>query len=198
MALPWLRLIDVALNLTDVARRVKARNDRPDGARQTALSTVGALGGIETRLAGVVVGVLKEAFDRDSQRLLIERERMEAERLRAERLLKLELLRQAGERTIATLKAIGVVAMVGWLGVLLLAVRAIPTPAGRVMLGLSALSLLSALVCVYLEQQHQVRAMAVADERLSVESATAAGVAGTAAPWLALVGYAAAALGALM
>ena len=198
MALPWLRLIDVALNLTDVARRVKARNDPAGGARQTALSTVSALGGIETRLAGVVVGALKEAFDRDSQRLLIEREKMEAERLRAERLLKLELLRQAGERELARLRTIGAAAIVGWLGVLLLAVRASLDAGGRVMLGLSAFSLLCALVCIYLEQQRQVRALAVADERLSVESATASGAAGTAAPWLVAVGYAAAALGALI
>lgn len=198
MALPWLRLIDMALSLTDVARRVKARNEPSDGARQTALSTVSALGGIETRLASVVVGALKEAFDRDSQRLLIEREKLEAERLRAERLLKLELLRQAGERELARLRTIGAAAIVGWLGVLLLAMRTSLGSGGRLLLGLSASSLLCALVCVYLEQQRQVRAMAVADERLSVESATASGVPGIAAPWLVAVGYAAAALGALI
>lgn len=198
MALPWLRLIDVALNMTDVVRRVKARSEPGEGARQTALTTVSALGGIETRLAGVVVGALKEAFDRDSQRLLIEREKLEAERQRADRLLKLELLRQAGEREVASLKAIGAAAIVGWLGVLLLAARAGLTVPGRASLGAAALSLLGALVCVYLEQQRQVRAMAVADERLSVESATASGAAGTAAPWLVVVGYAAAALGALI
>lgn len=198
MALPWLRLIDVALNVTDVVRRVKTRNEPGDTSRQTALSTVGALGGLETRLAGVVVGALKEAFDRDSQRLAIEREKIEADRLRAERLLKLELLRQAGEREIATLKTIGAAAIVGWVGVLLLAMRAGLSGTGRVLLAAASLALLAALACVYLEQQRQVRAMAVADERLSVESATAAGAAGTAAPWLVLAGYAAAAVGALV
>lgn len=198
MALPWLRLIDVALNMTDVVRRVRGRNEPSDGPRQTALSTVRAFGGIETRLAGVVVSALKEAFDRDSQRLLIEREKLEAERQRAERLLKLELLRQAGERAIAGLRTIGAAAIAGWLGALLLATRAGLTAGGRTVLGLSAVSLLAALVCVHLEQQRQVRAMAVADERLSVESATASGVAGTAAPWLVVVGYAAAALAAML
>lgn len=198
MALPWLRLIDVALNLTDVARRVRARNEPADGSRQTALSTLNPLGGIEARLAGVVVGALKEAFDRDSLRLAAEREKMEADRQRAERLLKLELLRQAGEREMARLRAIGVAAIVGWAGVLLLATRGgLDTP-GRVLLAFATLGLLAALVCVYLEQQRQARAMAVADERLSVESATASGAAGTAAPWLVLAGYAAAALGALI
>ena len=52
-------------------------------------------GGLEARLAGVVVAALKEAFDRDTQRLELEREQLDAERQRAERALRLELRRQA-------------------------------------------------------------------------------------------------------
>ena len=40
-------------------------------------------GALEARLAGVVVAALKEAFDRDSRRLELERDQLAAERLRA-------------------------------------------------------------------------------------------------------------------
>ena len=53
-------------------------------------------GGLEARMAGVVVAALKEAFDRDTRRLELERDQLDAERERAERALRLELQRQAG------------------------------------------------------------------------------------------------------
>ena len=95
MAFPWLRLIDAALGMTDVARRLRAGREAP----QTEMTPGTAPGGpLEARLAGVVVAALKEAFDRDSRRLELEREHIEAERARAEQALRLELRRQAGER----------------------------------------------------------------------------------------------------
>ena len=80
MALPWLRIIDTALNVTDMVRRSRAaRRDEPSRLTPGPLA---ALGGIEARLAGVVVAALKEAFDRDNRRLELEREQLEAERQR--------------------------------------------------------------------------------------------------------------------
>ena len=72
----------------------------------------------------MVVSALKEAFDRDHQRLELERQRLEEERERAERLLRLEWLRQAGEREIARLRVLAGVALAGWLGTLFLVGRA--------------------------------------------------------------------------
>ena len=70
-------------------------------------------GGLEARMAGVVVAALKEAFDRDSRRLELEREQLAAERQRAERALQLELQRQAGDREIGRLRLLAGVAGTG-------------------------------------------------------------------------------------
>ena len=76
--------------------RASAAVAAADDPEQLAVSERG--GPLEVRLAGVVVAALKEAFDRDHQRLELEREQIEAERMRAERLLRIELARQAGNR----------------------------------------------------------------------------------------------------
>src|SRR5204863_1939163 len=110
---PWLRIIDGVLGATDLVRWVKG---------QPPAEAPGA-GALETRLAGVVVSALKEAFDRDHQRLELERQRIDEERERAERLLRLEWLRQAGEREIARLRVMAGVALAGWLGTLFLVAR---------------------------------------------------------------------------
>src|SRR5437870_8771257 len=114
MPVPWLRIIDTIFGVTDFARGrlPRAQSDGPvqlvPGSR--------ALGHLETRLAGVVVAALKEAFDRDTRRLELEREQLEAEHARAERGLRLELRRQAGEREIGRLRLVAGVAVVSWLG----------------------------------------------------------------------------------
>jgi hypothetical protein len=197
MAVPWLRLIDAALGLGDVMRRAKGRG-AVDDSRHVAVGP-SALGGLETRLAGVVVAALKEAFDRDHQRLELEREQLAAERHRAERALRLEMLRQAGDREIARMRLIAGAALAIWVGTLLLATtRLLAGTGGRVALGIGWLMLLTALACTFVEQSRLARAMAAADERLSVESATASGVAGVAAPWLVAAGLVAVSLGLLL
>lgn len=195
MPLPWLRLIDTAIGLGDVVRRVRARNDAGDETR--ALAQRSLLGGMEARFAGVVVAALREAFDRDNQRLQLERENQEADRRRAERLLKLELLRQAGEREVARLRLIAIAALAGWLGALAVTIRSAAT-GGRVVVGVGWVLLLVALAATFAEQARLNRAIAVADERLSIESAIAPGVGGVAAPWLVAVGMAAVTIAALM
>ena len=196
MALPWLRLIDVALNVGDVVRRARARTA---GEEPQALAEgLPVRSGIETRLAGVVVAALREAFDRDSRRLEFEREQMEAERQRAERALKLELLRQAGDREIARLRLIAGAGVVGWVGALMMVTRLLTTSGGRVMLGVGWALLLVAIACAFMEQSRIARSIAVADERLSVESSVAPSAAGLAAPWLVAAGFAAITIAALL
>jgi hypothetical protein len=196
MAVPWLRLLDAALGLGDVVRRAKARG--PDEEERPVAIGPSALGGIEARLAGVVVAALKEAFDRDHQRLELERQHIEAERLRAERALRLEMLRQAGDREIGRMRMVAGVALAVWLGTLLLASRLLEGTAGRVTLGVGWLLLLVAIAMAFAEQSRIARAMAAADERLSVETLTSPGSAGTLAPWLVVAGLAATALGMLL
>ena len=99
MSVPWPRLLDAALGVTNLALgrlpRAGAGGGSARGAADDQLEASRA-GGLEARLAGVVVAALKEAFDRDSKRLELEREQLETERQRAERALEARAARQAG------------------------------------------------------------------------------------------------------
>src|SRR5437868_3977182 len=102
MPVPWLQLIDAALGVANFARGRKAPPQ--DALAQQLQPGSQVPGGLEARLAGVVVAALREAFERDSRRLELEREQLAAERLRAERALQLELQRQAADREIGRLR----------------------------------------------------------------------------------------------
>ena len=66
MPIPWLRIIDAVLGVTDLARsRRPATPVDPDQQLQFDPGRGGPLGGLETRHAGVMVAALKEAFDTD-------------------------------------------------------------------------------------------------------------------------------------
>ena len=189
MPLPWLRIIDGVLGATDLVRWVRGQPP-PD----TQLEAGGRL---ETRLAGVVVSALKEAFDRDHQRLELERQRLEEERERADRLLRLEWLRQAGEREIGRLRVLAAVALTSWLGSLLLVARLTANGTfGRAMLGLSWVLLLTALAASFSAQSRVARELGRMDDRAQV-SEVAGSLAGILAPWLIVAGLATVAISLL-
>src|SRR3954471_23182399 len=125
MPVPWLQLIDAALGIANFARGRKEAH--PAAAPEEGMQSIDAgartPGGLEARMAGVVVAALKEAFDRDSRRLELEREQLAAERQRAERALKLELQRQAGDREIGRLRLLAGVSGLGWIATLFLSTR---------------------------------------------------------------------------
>src|SRR5207247_10063193 len=122
MAVPWLRILRAVIGVSDIA--LSPARGRAGGEEDERLVPgTRALGHLEIRLAGVVVAALKEAFDRDSRRLELEREQLEAERARVEQGLRLELLRQAGEREIGRLRLVAAIAVASWLGTLLLSTR---------------------------------------------------------------------------
>src|SRR3954471_9971454 len=127
MPVPWLQLIDAALGVANFARGRKAAppSSRPDEGIQAIDAGARTPGGLEARMAGVVVAALKEAFDRDSRRLELEREELAAERQGAERAVKLELQRQAGDREIGRMRLLAGVAGVAWVATLFLATRLI-------------------------------------------------------------------------
>lgn len=194
MTVPWLRILDAVIGVSDLARVVKGR-----AARATAdpdQLAVGARGGaLETRLAGVVVAALKEAFDRDHQRLELEREQMAAERQRAERRLRIELAQQAGDREIGRLRLLAGVAIAGWLGTLFFAARLVGgEAAGRIALGGGWLLLLAALAASFAGQAAVTRGLIRADAGESVSPGTA----GALAPWLLLSGLTLIGFGVLM
>lgn len=191
MALPWFRLIDTAINIVGYVRNRQTTSTAlsAGGQPQSLDARPGFFGGLESRLAGVVVAALREAFDRDARRLDLEREHLEAERLRAERALRLELLRQAADRETGRLRLIAGVAVASFIGTLVVAARVAGGGTGpRVLLGLGWLLLLAALGAVFSAQAQLEEAV----RRETTPESTAAQL----APWcvvgaLALVGIAA-------
>jgi hypothetical protein len=182
MPLPWLRIIDGVLGATDLVRWARGQ---PSPGTQLE-----AGGRLEARLAGVVVSALKEAFDRDHQRLELERQRLEEERERADRLLRLEWLRQTGEREIGRLRVLAAAALVSWLGSLLLVSRLTAGGTwGRVMLALSWVFLLSALAASFSAQSRVARDLGRMDDRAPT-SEVAGSLAGALAQWLIVAGLA--------
>lgn len=194
MAFPWLRILNAVIGVSDLARVVKGRAAQPTGdLDQLAVGGRGVA--LETRLAGVVVAALKEAFDRDHQRLELEREQMTAERQRAERVLRIDLARQAGEQAIGRLRLLAGVAVASWLGTLFFAARVTGTEvASRVALGIGWVLLLAALAASFVGQSAVTRGLNRADAGDSVSPGTA----GELAPWLLVSGLAVIGLGVLL
>jgi hypothetical protein len=195
MPLPWLQILDAVIGVTDLARsrRIKKLREASEEPQQQIAATGSAapLGGLETRLAGVVVAALKEAFDRDTRRIELERAQLEAERERAERALNLELLRQAGDREIGRLRLLGGVAVATWIGTLFFSARFVGGSLGaRVAIGGGWLLLLGAMAMSFVAQSQVAAALdrvgSIADRR----DATSSGVAGALALWLIVLGLA--------
>lgn len=131
MAFDFARILRVAETLVNFGQA--ARRFRDSGAREGLEGEQGPtepapidpsqnlaagsrmLGQIEARLAGVLVSALKEAFDRDRAHLEMEREQIVHERKRADELMRLELLRQAGERELSGIRSGGMVVLAVWI-----------------------------------------------------------------------------------
>ena len=200
MPIPWLRILDLALGVTNVAQARRRPSDEPE---QEALATGSrTLGHLETRLAGVMVAAVREAFERDSRRLELEREQMEGERARAERALRLELWRQAGEREVGRLRLLAAVAVASWLGTLFFSARIVSNAGGagaggRVALGVGWALLLAALASSFAAQSRVGAALDRIDEARPPRNA-GSGVAGALAPWLIVAGLAVIGVAVLM
>jgi hypothetical protein len=196
----WLRIINAVIGVVDVAtQRLGNRSDsRLDRRDELTSPPIGGGGGLEKQLAGVVVAALKEAFDRDHRRLELEREQIEAERQRAERALRLELLRQAGEREIGRLRLLAGVALVSWLGTFFFATRLLAGGgAARALLAAGWLFLLAALGTAFAGQTRVGRSLDSAAEH-TLATTPSAGIAGAIAPWLIVAGLAAIGVSVLM
>jgi hypothetical protein len=194
MAVPWFRILDAALNLADLALTGRPRRPKPGSAElseplERPLIPGGALGHLETRLAGVVVAALKEAFDRDSRRLELERQQVEAERERAERALRLEWQRQTGDRELGRLRLIAGAGVVSWLGTLFFSARLIGGTVGaRVALAGGWVLLLAAIATAFAAQSRVGASLARMNVDRQDNDALDAGLAGQLAPWLIVIG----------
>ena len=188
MAVPWLTIIDTLIDVTNLALTRKSKKPSEELEASNAQGRAG--GAIEARMTGVVVAALKEAFDRDARRLDLEREQMELERVRAERMLKLDLLRQAGDREIGRLRLMAGVAVGSWIGTLFFSARVVGGPmAARVMLGAGWLLLLVALALSFSAQARVGLALARIDDAVARPDDLAAGT-GAVVPVLIVIGLA--------
>jgi len=192
MGVPWLRVLDTLLGVTDLARSFKIRSltdeQKQSQQQEQQIEAIGRGGtALEARLAGVVVAALKEAFDRDTRRLEIEREQAAMERERAERALRLELRRQAGDREIGRLRLLAGGAIASWLGTLFFSSRLVGgPPAARALLG-GGWVLLLAAVAVSFSAQARV---AAALDSTTDDRAISSGAGGVLAVWLIVAGLA--------
>jgi hypothetical protein len=148
----WMRVLDTVSGLIQMTGRFR----RPETDLEAPPASGGPLGQLETRLAGVVVAALKEAFDRDRARMDLERSQMEAERARAEEALRAELRRQASERALAQLRLIAVMAFAlvmvsAALGVWMPGMQ---TLLPRMVMGAGWLAAIVALGCAFAGWQH--------------------------------------------
>jgi hypothetical protein len=184
----WMRVIDTVGGLAQMTGKL-----RPRAAADSGLTPAGeaSSGGLEARLAGVVVAALKEAFDRDRARMELERAQIDAERKRADEALSAELRRQSAERALWQLRLIGIMAIAGWM---LSAALSVWLPGmretlPRALLGAGWLLAFGALGCAFAGAQGIFAAGS--DGSASITPAPRAGAA-NAAPWVLL-----AALGAI-
>jgi hypothetical protein len=189
MALPWLRILDTVLAVTDLARGRSTRPTREETPPESAVvpdsRALGALGQFETRLAGVMVAALKEVFDRDTRRLELEREQLEHERQRADRALRLELVRQTGDREIGRLRLVGALAVGSWIGTLFFSTRLIGAGVGsRIALGVGWALLLAAFAAAFSAQARVSDALGRMAEGSARPDEISSGVAGVLAVWL--------------
>jgi hypothetical protein len=184
------KAFDLLLLAGTAARRIAGRSS--PGAELESVS--GSGGRLESRLAGVVVAALKEAFNRDHARLELEREHLEAERRRAEEAQRLELRRQAIDREVARLRLLAMVALVGWIAsVGLLAVRLdTMTPWARGAVSAGWFLLLAALASAFSAQGR------AGSDPTGEDSAIESGSVGVASLWLLVSGLALSALSLLL
>ena len=137
------------------------------------------------------MAALKEAFDRDHQRLELERERLEAERQQAERALRAELRRQAVDREIGRLRLLAGLAAGSWLGTLWFSTRlAGGSVAARVALGIGWLLLLAALGATFVAQSQAASVLGQSEWRQAAGEPPASTWQGAIAPWLIVTGLA--------
>ena len=175
-------MIETVAGLARTAGRLRATIDPPP----TDIAE-GPTRGLETRLAGVVVAALKEAFDRDRARMDFERAQIEAEQRRAEEALAAELRRQTADRALGQLKLLSIMAIAAWMLSAALAVWLPGMRAGlpRGLLGAGWALSFAALGCTFVAFQ-------------TISSWSAAGrhstlppnVAAAAAPWLLVLALA--------
>jgi hypothetical protein len=170
-----MRVLETIGGVAELAGRVaggRADSPRPQAGSGTAVadSAHGPLGQVEARLTGVLIAALKEAFDRDSARLELERaqqqgedRRREAEQRRLDEALRAELRRQrdaarrqTADRALAQLRTVALLAVGAWAlsAVLAVLVPGIRADLPRILLGLGWLLAIAAVGVAFAGVRH--------------------------------------------
>jgi hypothetical protein len=192
MPLPWLRLLDAVIGVTDLVRSRRIRTLSRVASREEEENEDTSRGLKRWR---------RGTFDREAALLELERQRLDAERLRAERAVAVELIRQTGDREIGRLRLLAGVAVIGWVGTLWFAARVVESGriSSRIALGVAWMLLLSAIVQSFAGQVHVARdVQRAAGPSEITPRAVSSGQAGALALWLFVAGLALASLAALI
>ncbi len=200
------KVAQTIFGIADVSRRMLNPSEASRQPTGSDLESAGGglLGHVEARLTGVVISALKEAFDRDAARLDAERAALDDQRRRAEEALRLELVRQAADRALARLRAIGVLALTIWIVSVLVAVMvAWRLPAGlggsgRAVLACGWAGLLAGMGAAFAAQQEVSRWVGAAQASRATAADLPESGLSLLAPWLVLVGLALVAASVLM
>jgi hypothetical protein len=186
------KVAQTIFGVADLSRRALGDPSARDGESGVIPAGGGLMGQVEARLTGVLVSALKEAFDRDAARLEAERAALEDQRRRAEEALRLELIRQAGDRVITRLRSIGTLALAAWIMSVIFAMR-FPdglAGAGRVVLGFGWACLLGSVASSFAAHTRVTRWLAAAASTRDTAGDVPEGGAAALAPWLTLAGIA--------
>lgn len=111
----WMGVVESLKHLVQVTAQFRKPQPAATDAAARASGAPGQPGQFETRLAGVLVSALHEAFDRDRARIDLEREQLDAERKRAEDALRAELRRQDLDRAQGRVRLLAVGALAVWM-----------------------------------------------------------------------------------
>jgi hypothetical protein len=188
------KVAQTIFGMADVSRRVLRPDDSTRQHAGSDLDTAGGglLGHVEARLTGVVISALKEAFDRDAARLDAERAAFDAERRRVDEALRLELVRQAADRALTRVRAVGVLAVAIWMVSVLFAMR-LPegfAGAGRILLACGWAALLAAMATAFTAHEQVSRWVGAAQASRATAADLPESGPFVGAPWLALAGLA--------
>jgi len=188
-----IRALDMLLLAGTAAKRIKGRMSAGEGLVGT-VSNEASRGWLESRLTGVVVSALKEAFSRDHARLEFEREAMEASRRRAEEALRLELRRQVIDRELGRLRLLSAVALLGWIASVALLVARLDQASAGLKTGFTVgwVLLLAALASSFSAQRQVGGDFQAHDDLLEN------GISATVSLWLLVAGLAVSGLSLLL
>ena len=198
----WLRALNAVGTVAEATRLFRGQGQPSDQIPTVSEST----GGLETRLANVVVGALREAFDRDRARFDLERDLHEAEAARRAEALRVEWLRQTATHALTQTRYLAALSVAVWVASAIVAVWLSPLgTAAKSLLGIGWASLTVAIAAAFMTYQHLTvwlaRAAFNEDPSFTTRPSTATPVvlpqfpAQTLLPWLFLGGFLATAAG---